>query len=106
MVSDENEGVKAHMPREVSFLKTPRGMWVIWLLGSMGVLAAVGMSGDLGLLVFIADRELLVLVAETAVAYGIYAWRSGVVMVAWRLTLEAIFPAVARTHAVLTRLSM
>ncbi len=106
MVSDEDEAVKAHVTRAVSFLKTPRGMWVIWLLGSMGVLAAVGISGDLGLLVFLADRELLVLVAETAVAYGIYAWRSGVVMVAWKLTLEAVFPTVARTHAVLTRLSI
>ena len=95
---------RAAVARVVTGLRSRRGL-LLWVVGTLGILAAVAMSGDLGLLIFLADRELLVLVVESAAAYGVYAWRSGTVAVAWAMVRTSTWPWFVRFHVLSTRWS-
>ena len=89
-----------------ALLRTPRGALVLWAVGTLGVLAAVAVSGDIALLVFIADREMLVLIVESTAAYGIYAWRSGSLAVGWAMLMHRARPWIVTFHIQSTRWSV
>jgi hypothetical protein len=93
--------VRAVVSGVAAFLLSRHG--VLWVVGTLAVLAAVSLSGDLGLLVLLADRELLVLVVETAAVYGIYAWRNGAVAAAWTMSTRPLWRWAARFHLCTTR---
>lgn len=104
LLTSLGERGRAEVARLVTVLRSRRGL-LLWVVGTLGILAAVAMSGDLGLLIFLADRELLVLVVESAAAYGVYAWRSGTVAVAWAMVRTSTWLWFVRFHVLSTRWS-
>lgn len=97
---------RSALTRVGTVLRARHRFYVLWAMGTLSVLAAVAMSGDVGLLIFIADRELLVLVVESAAAYGVYAWRNGAVAVAWAMVKAPAWPWAVRFHVYSTRWSL
>ena len=69
----------------------------------MAILAAVGMTGDVGLLTFVVEREMLALVAESAFVYTMYAWRIGSGGLAWAVIKNHGFWYAARANHVAMR---
>jgi hypothetical protein len=95
---------RAVVSAAIAFLLSRHG--VLWVVGTLAVLAAVSLSGDLGLLALLADRELLVLVVETAAVYGVYAWRNGALAAAWTMSTRPLWLWAARLHLCATRWSL
>ncbi len=90
----------------VTLLRSRQGMFVLWVVGTLGILAAVAMSGDVGLLVLIADRELLVLVVESSAIYAVHAGRTGAPAVAWTMVKRPAWLWAVRFHVFSTRWSL
>ena len=96
---------RSALSRIVALLRSRRGL-LLWVVGTLGILAAVAMSGDIGLLIFLADRELLVLVVESTAAYALYAWRTGVVAVAWAMIKSSAWRWAVQFHVQSVRWSL
>lgn len=86
-----------------ALVRTTTGTRLLWLVGTVAILAAVAITGEVGLLTLVVERELLALVAESSFVYAMYAWRTGAGVLACAVIKKHGFWYAARAHLVVMR---